>query len=45
MQPGDVSRTWADISDLVKDYNYKPLINVNDGIAKFVQWFKEYYKI
>jgi UDP-glucuronate 4-epimerase len=44
-QPGDVSKTWADISELVKDYKYKPTVNVNIGIAKFIDWFKDYYKI
>lgn len=39
-QPGDVSRTWADVSELAKDYGYEPKINLDEGVQKFVQWFK-----
>jgi UDP-glucuronate 4-epimerase len=45
MQQGDVTKTWADISDLAKDYNYSPSVSVEQGIIKFVEWFKLYYKI
>lgn len=45
MQQGDVAKTWADISELIKDYDYKPVMAVNQGIANFIDWFKEYYKI
>mgnify|MGYP001793385688 FL=1 len=39
-QPGDVSRTWADVSELAKDYGYAPKINLTEGVQKFVEWFK-----
>ncbi|MEM6893945.1 MAG: NAD-dependent epimerase/dehydratase family protein [Bacteroidota bacterium] len=39
-QPGDVSRTWADVSELTKDYGYVPKINLDEGVQKFVEWFK-----
>ncbi|MEL6304709.1 MAG: NAD-dependent epimerase/dehydratase family protein [Bacteroidota bacterium] len=39
-QPGDVSRTWADVSELTKDYDYVPKINLEEGVQKFVEWFK-----
>ena len=42
MQPGDVPKTWADITDIEK-LGYKSLTNINEGIAKFIHWFKEYY--
>lgn len=45
MQPGDVERTYADISDLEKDINFKPSTSIEDGLQKFVDWYKEYYKI
>ena len=45
MQQGDVIKTWADITDLIEDYDYRPLVDVNQGITKFVEWFKKYYKI
>jgi UDP-glucuronate 4-epimerase len=45
MQPGDVSKTWADLSELNKDYNYKPLVSVKQGIGNFIVWFKDYYNV
>ena len=42
MQPGDVKRTWANVNDLIKDYNYKPSTNIKDGVREFVNWYKEY---
>lgn len=43
MQPGDVYQTYADVSDLMKDYDFKPNTTMQEGIAKFVEWFKDYY--
>jgi len=45
IQPGDVEDTFADVDDLVKDFDYKPSISVADGIENFVNWYKDYYKI
>lgn len=45
MQPGDVEKTWADVSDLEKDYGYRPNTPVNEGVLKFVEWYKDYYNI
>ncbi|MEC5189711.1 UDP-glucuronate 4-epimerase [Geobacillus thermodenitrificans] len=45
MQPGDVPETFADIDELVKDINYKPKVSIEEGIERFVEWFKDYYKI
>lgn len=45
MQPGDVKRTYAEMSDLEKDINFKPTTSIEDGLAKFVNWYKDYYKI
>jgi UDP-glucuronate 4-epimerase len=42
MQPGDVSQTYADISDLITDYGYAPKTTINEGLYKFIQWYKEY---
>ncbi|WP_400078903.1 NAD-dependent epimerase [Winogradskyella sp. R77965] len=44
MQPGDVERTWADVNELIKDYNYRPNTSVNEGVKSFIDWFKYYYK-
>jgi UDP-glucuronate 4-epimerase len=45
MQPGDVPATHADVSHLEKDVQYKPKTPVEEGIRKFIKWYKEYYKI
>ncbi len=43
MQPGDVYRTYADVSQLEKDFGFKPDTAMEEGIKKFTDWFKEYY--
>ena len=45
IQPGDVTDTWANVEDLVKDFDYKPNTLLNEGMKKFVNWFKDYYKV
>ena len=42
MQPGDVSRTYADIDKIVKDYQYSPKTNLEQGLKKFVDWYLDY---
>jgi len=44
IQPGDVPDTYADVTDLVKEFDYKPNTSVLDGVANFAQWFTEYYE-
>jgi UDP-glucuronate 4-epimerase len=43
MQDGDVNQTWADVSELQKDFGYAPSTDIQTGIDKFVEWYKEYY--
>jgi UDP-glucuronate 4-epimerase len=43
MQPGDVRATYADVDDLVRDVGYKPDTTVAEGLARFVDWYREYY--
>ena len=45
MQPGDVPVTFADIDELVGDTGFKPSTSIEEGISKFVKWYKDYYKI
>lgn len=45
MQSGDVVQTYADVSDLSKDIGYNPKVNIEEGIEKFVEWYKDYYKL
>ena len=42
LQPGDVPDTFADVDDLVKEFDYKPSTSVADGIEQFINWYKEY---
>ena len=44
MQDGDVISTYADASGLMNDFQYKPDTKLGDGIAKFVEWYKNFYK-
>ncbi len=44
MQPGDVPDTYADVDTLIRDFDYKPQTNVDQGIEKFVEWFRSYYE-
>jgi UDP-glucuronate 4-epimerase len=43
MQPGDVTRTYADTSDLERDIGFKPHTSIQDGLGRFVTWYREYY--
>lgn len=43
MQPGDVPITFADTSDLERDYGFKPSTSLRDGIKKFTEWYKDFY--
>ncbi len=45
LQPGDVPDTYADVSDLVRDTGYKPATRVEHGVARFVEWYREYYGV
>lgn len=44
MQPGDVYQTYADVSELERDFGFKPSTTIEEGLSKFVEWFREYYK-
>lgn len=43
MQPGDVPTTFADVDDLVRDVGFKPATPLEEGIARFVAWYRSYY--
>jgi UDP-glucuronate 4-epimerase len=45
MQPGEVLTTYADIDDLVQDFGFKPSTSLEEGITRFVQWYRAYYQI
>ena len=45
MQPGDVPITYADTSALERDFGFKPHTSLREGLRKFAEWYKEYYKV
>jgi len=45
MQAGDVPATFADVQDLVRDVAYQPSTSIQDGVSKFVAWYRDYYRV
>jgi UDP-glucuronate 4-epimerase len=45
LQPGDVPDTYADVEDLVRDMDYRPRTSVEEGVARFVEWYRAFYKV
>ena len=45
MQPGDVEATYADVTDLERDIGFRPSTAIDDGIASFAKWYREYHGI
>ena len=43
MQPGDVEVTYADVSELERDFGFKPSTDLRDGLRNFARWYKEFY--
>lgn len=43
MQPGDVEMTYADVDDLIRDFNFKPSTSLRAGLRKFAEWYKKFY--
>ena len=43
MQAGDVLRTYADVTELMRDFDFKPSTTIEEGLEKFAEWFWEYY--
>ncbi|WP_395502158.1 NAD-dependent epimerase [Ectopseudomonas mendocina] len=44
LQAGDVEHTYADVSDLERDVGYRPQVCINEGIERFVSWYREFYR-
>ena len=44
MQPGDVPQTYADVTELIRDYDFKPNTSIEEGVGLFAEWFLSYYK-
>lgn len=44
MQPGDVYQTYADVSELERDFDFKPHTSIEEGLGRFAKWYTAYYK-
>jgi UDP-glucuronate 4-epimerase len=45
MQPGDVPATYADVDDLQADVGFHPGTPIEEGVRRFVKWYREYYAV
>ncbi|MGY8961454.1 MAG: protein CapI, partial [Alphaproteobacteria bacterium] len=45
MQPGDVPATYADISAIQNDFGFEPSTTIDEGIPRFVEWYRSYYGV
>ncbi len=45
LQPGDVPDTYADVADLVEQFDYKPETRVEEGVSRFIDWYREYFRV
>jgi UDP-glucuronate 4-epimerase len=45
MQPGDVEATYADVADLERDIGFRPSTSIEDGVASFARWYREYHRV
>ena len=45
LQPGDVPDTYANVDDLVREFDYKPSMSVTQGVKNFVNWYKQYHNL
>lgn len=45
LQPGDVLKTFADVDELTKDFNYRPNTPISEGVSNFIDWYLDYYEI
>jgi len=45
LQPGDVKETFADIEDARRDFGFEPKTSIDDGVPRFVAWYREYHKV
>jgi UDP-glucuronate 4-epimerase len=45
MQPGDVTETFADVTDLMRDTGFRPQTSIEDGLRDFVAWYRDFYRV
>ena len=44
LHTGDLPEAYADVNDLVDQFNYKPSTTLEEGISRFIKWYREYYE-
>lgn len=45
MQPGDVPATWANVDDLIENLAFQPETSIEEGVGKFIDWYREFYQV
>ncbi len=45
IQPGDIPATYADVRELMEQYSFQPTMPLEEGIRRFIEWYREYYKV
>jgi UDP-glucuronate 4-epimerase len=45
MQPGDVPQTYADIDSLAEAVGFRPKVSIEEGVRRFVEWYRAYYRV
>ncbi|HJV33380.1 MAG TPA: NAD-dependent epimerase/dehydratase family protein, partial [Patescibacteria group bacterium] len=45
MQPGDVMATYADVADLARDVGFRPATPIEEGVRRFVEWYRGFYRV
>ncbi len=45
IEPGDVPATWSDVEDLARDTGFKPRTSIEEGVSRFVDWYRDYYGV
>ena len=45
MQPGDVPATYADVEDLARAVDFRPATSIEDGVARFTRWYRDFYRV
>jgi UDP-glucuronate 4-epimerase len=44
-QPGDLPATCADVADLARDFDFQPATTIEEGVRRFVEWYRDYYRV
>jgi len=45
IQPGEVVKTWADVSDLKSQFSYAPDTPIREGVRHFIEWYRSYFNV